>query len=106
MLRPRHRRVLIRGSTLALEAPVDGARTIGPFVSTSTDRPVLCTVSARTRGRSCRSGLAEVDLVSDDLEVLGVVGQQRDAVDVGGGGDREVQCSASWRSASLCDEGV
>jgi len=50
------------------------------------------------------SGFAEVDLVGDDVEVLGVVGQQWDAVDVGGGGDREVECSSAWSSTALRDE--
>jgi hypothetical protein len=50
--------------------------------------------------------LAEVDLVGDDLEVPGVVGQQRNPVDVGGGGDREVQCSAPWRSPALRDQSM
>jgi len=52
------------------------------------------------------SGLAEVDLVRDDLKVLDVAGHQRHAVNIGGGGDRQVHRSSPWRSSALGDEGV
>lgn len=90
------------------------------YGSSKEKRPSAVTVRERAAGvpvgppirravllaKSGASGFAQIDLVGDDLEVLGVVGQQRDAMDVGSGGDREVQRSPPWGSTTLRDHRV
>jgi Integrase core domain len=55
---------------------------------------------AREAGESVGLGRADVDEVVDQLEVAGVVGEQRDVVGVCGGGDREVECAPAGLSSA------
>ena len=53
-----------------------------------------------TGGRALVLRRADVDEVVDQLEVVGVVGEQRDLVDVGGGGDGEVERAPAGLAAA------
>lgn len=56
------------------------------------------------RGQSLRA--AEVDLPGEDLEVLGVVGQQWNPMHVGGRRYRQIECPSPGLAAAPCDECV
>jgi hypothetical protein len=57
---------------------------------------------------ACRPPLraADIDLLREDLEFLGVVGQQRHTVNIGGRGDRKVERPPPRLAAALGDECV
>ena len=56
--------------------------------------------------RDALFGRSHVDEVVDDLKVLRVIREQRHAVDVGGGGDREIERPPAGLTTTRCHDRV